>query len=262
MQRKLLNRGLLAGLVAILTLPTALAAVVSWSDSGEFVADPLSGAAGDDFGLRVAYNNAGSSVTTYGIKVEGASFTTKGGEIGVSATAAKSGSYDPQKGSAAGRLASVSGYDASGHFQGVYGVSTPTALDNFDATTTSTALGGAFYANPSTLTLDNGGTYWVGGTLGQVSGTINGGPGLGAVAGVIGISTATGTAKSWAGYFKGDVKVTGDVNAGSLTLVPNGVMACNAATRGKMQVVAGTPDVLQVCLQGFSAGSYAWVTIA
>ncbi|MCK5832456.1 hypothetical protein KAH81_02190, partial [bacterium] len=126
-----------------------------------------------------------------------------------------------QSGRESGRLAYVTGYDSSGRMVGVDGYSYPAVLDNFDGTTICAGIGVRGNVTPPTvLTLDATGTYWIGGVYGAVNGAINTTPANGAVAGVIGVDNNSGTATSYAGYFDGDVNITGsltgaDVHIGS-----------------------------------------------
>ena len=48
-------------------------------------------------------------------------------------------------------------------------------------------------------------------------GELNATPANGALAGVIGIDSSTGTATTYAGFFAGDVRVTGDCAADTFT---------------------------------------------
>lgn len=219
-------------------------------------------AAANGAAVHVNYGNAGSSITTYGVKVDASNLAAKGSEIGVQATASKTAVVDPQSGTTTGRLALVSGFDSSGVFYGVQGVATPDSLSNWDGTKTSYAVGGSFLSNPASLTLDGTGTYWVGGVIGQAGGTVNGNAGQGASAGVIGIASAAGTAKTYAGYFKGDVKTTGDASAASLTLVNSALGTC---TLGTMKYVAGgtgVADRLYMCLKSGASNTPTWVQVA
>lgn len=218
-------------------------------------------AGSNDAAIHVSYGNAGSSVGTIGVKVDAKGFSDKGGEVGVMANASKVGGPDAQRGIAHARLASVTGFHAGGHVFGVYSVSTPGVLKNFDSTLVSNGLGGSFSSNPSGLNLDGVGTYWVGGVLGQAGGIVNGSAGQGASAGVIGIAAATGSAKTWAGYFKGDVKTTGDASSASVTLTPTALGMCSTASLGTMRYVSGAPDTLWMCMRN-SLSVPAWKQVA
>ena len=104
-------------------------------------------------------------------------------------------------------------------------------------------MGGLFIAKPdSALTLDNTGTYWVGGTYGEVAGTIDQtpaaamAPASGAVAGVIGIDNTDGTAKSYAGYFQGDLRATGYIQLALTSGAPPAADCDESSERGRMKV--------------------------
>lgn len=161
-----------------------------------------------DEAVQVGFSHLADSIGTTGITVASTPLGTnalyvKGAQVGVDA-AVSAINTSPQLGSAAGRLASESSFNFSGSFVGAQGTSTPSTLANFDATATSRGLGGLFSTPPATsLTLNGVGTYWVGGAYGEVSGAVNGNPGLGAVAAIIGLDNNSGTAPSWAGYFRG-----------------------------------------------------------
>jgi len=188
-------------------------------------------------------NNPGFQTRGTGIKIEATPLTVKGTQIGIQAETSKTGGTDAQRGSAKGFLAHASGFFLRGVFLGVQGLAIPNALDNFNNAQRSLGLGGFFVAKPdSTLTLDNTGTYWVGGAYGEVAGTIDrpaeaATPSLGAVAGIIGVDNANGSAESYAGYFQGRVRVTElplDNNLNSVVVADtNGVLHTrNANTLG------------------------------
>lgn len=193
-------------------------------------------------------NNPGFQTAGTGIKIDGAPLTVKGTSRGVWADTSKTAGPDPQRGSARGLLATSSGFFLSGNFQGAQGLSVPEALSNFDNTITSTGLGGFFRAQPDgTLSLNNTGTYWVGGAYGEVAGTINHTPASGAVAGIIGIDNADGTAKSYAGYFKGDVRATEYVQVGLSSGTPPAADCNEASEMGRMKVDDSGGGFLYVC---------------
>ena len=134
----------------------------------------------------------------------------------------------------------------------------PNVLDNFDNTATSQGLGGLFIAKPdTTLTLNNIGTYWVGGTYGEVAGTIDNTPSSGAVAGVIGVDNAAGSAKSYAGYFQGDVKVTEYMQLALTSGTPPSSDCDSVSEMGRMKVDDSGGGFLYVCTQ--TTSGIGWV---
>lgn len=161
----------------------------------------------------ITFSDATDSILAVGLDVNATPLQDKGSQIGVWAKTAVNGPV--QKGSAEGRLGQVGSFFAAGEYTGVFGVSMPTELSTFPVATppgkTSVATGGRFILNASgsPLNLTNGtnGTIWVGGVYGEVGGTINNvsgsSPNPGAVAAVIGIDKAAGSATHWAGYFSG-----------------------------------------------------------
>lgn len=178
------------------------------------VADSI--ATNEGSAVRVDFDSPVDSITTLGVEIESDTLALKGVQRGLRARTSVDAINHPQVGSTEGNIAVVSGFDAGGSFFGVNGVAEVVELDNFNGTTTSRGLGGLFHGRPpigGTLNLDATGTYWVGGVMGRVSGTINNTPSMGAVAGVIGVDETdpAGTATSWAGYFQGDVRVDGDL---------------------------------------------------
>lgn len=200
---------------------------------------------------RITFQNLTDTETAFGVNaVESAVKSNRGGHIGVNAQTSINATQGPQQGGALGRLAQASGFFAGGTILGVFGQSTPGVLTNFDNTTTSFGVGGLFRGGPAsgTLNLDGTGTYWVGGVHGQVSGAINNSPGAGAVAGVIGIDTNTGTAVSYAGFFGGRVRVT------NLTGGPNNSLV-TAETNGTLHSIAIPNDANQVLLGDGTFGS-------
>lgn len=159
--------------------------------------------------VRITFSNDAPSLGVRGLRAVSTPLNAKGTQIGVQTQTSKTGGPDAQRGSAQGLLSHSSGFFLRGTFVGVQGTSRPNVLDNFNNTATSHGLGGFFRAEPdNTLTLDNTGTYWIGGAYGEVAGTIDNTPNLGAVAGIIGVDNAAGTADSYAGYFDGRLRVT------------------------------------------------------
>lgn len=158
-----------------------------------------------DFG-SVPGSCTGANTKGLGVYSEG--INSKGTQIGVHSRTSIDAPMHPQKGTAQGYLATVTGWDTNGQVTGVTGLSTPKGLDA-SSSKTANGLGGRFKAEPETnLNLNTAGTFWVGGIYGEVAGTINTTPTSGAVAGVIGVDNANGTARSYAGYFEGSVNVS------------------------------------------------------
>ena len=226
---------------------------------------------------RITFENGADSIGTTGMRVVSTPLAAKGAQTGVSAETSKTGGSDPQRGSTRGMAAQVDGYASQGHFRGVYGQSKPNELANFNGTFTSTGVGGYFTARPdASLDLDGTGTYWVGGVYGEVAGTINYTPASGAVAGVIGVDNAAGTANSYAGYFVGDSYFSGEVGIGTTTpgqkLEVNGGIrlntttskpTCDVDTRGTLWFTQGgtsVADTLEVCAKN-AGDTYAWVPL-
>lgn len=164
--------------------------------------------------IKLNFNAGGDSFAVNGIEIDAPVMTNKGARTGVLVDL-ETNSLTGQQGSSQGRLGSISAYFAGAGLLGVYGTSTPVKIHNFNDTTGSSALGGSFHGGPAgaPLSLDGSGTYWVGGVQGTLRGTINGKPGKGAVAAVIGIDSADpkSTSSHWAGYFVGDVNVGGKI---------------------------------------------------
>jgi hypothetical protein len=169
--------------------------------------------------VQVDFGNTVGPIVTTGITVAGTPSATDGGQNGVIATVSMT-SPSWQIGSAEARLAVDQSFDFLGNFRGVLGSSTPVTLSNSLPSKTSMGLGGHFMTGTATNTntLNGTGTYWVGGVLGEVNGSVNGNPGLGAVAGVIGVDNNTGTAPSWAGYFQGRGYFSDKVGIGTTAL--------------------------------------------
>ncbi len=166
---------------------------------------------------QIDFSNSVSNISAYGLKVIGTPLGLKGTQIGVDVNSSVTTS--DQGGSVLSRLSYASSFTAQGIYIGTYGTSSPSKLQNGIGSNVSQGLGGYFQCNPSaTLTLNSTGTYWVGGVYGEVSGTVDNTPSTGAVAGVIGIDNSTGTSTSYAGYFQGDVKVTGKIKLGTATI--------------------------------------------
>lgn len=182
---------------------------------------------------KIEFDSLNASIATFGLRVASPlTLTTKGTQVGIRADTAKTGGLDPQRGSADGSLARVSGSSYRGDFVGVVGNTIPTALNCWDNNAISSSLGGRFRTSTNnTLILNNRGTYWVGGVYGEVGGTINNAtplPYTGAVAGVIGVDNTDGTAGSFAGYFQGRVRVTdlpiGDPTDQLVVADPQGIL--------------------------------------
>jgi hypothetical protein len=155
----------------------------------------------------ITFSDAIDSIAGIGLNVNATPLQDKGTQIGVWSTSTVNG--PAQSGTVQGRLGQASSFFAAGDYTGVLGLSAPTVLSTFPAPSpgkTSFGTGGRFTMSPTgTLSLTNGtnGRIWVGGVYAEVTGTINGSPGPGAVAAVIGVDSAAGTAPHWAGYFKG-----------------------------------------------------------
>lgn len=160
---------------------------------------------------RITFRNLNVQENATGLRiVESQSKTTRGLHQGLATmTSVAAGG---QAGQSSASLAESSGFLAQGVLLGVAGRSTPNQLDNFSAANTSLGLGGRFVGQPSSpLSLDGTGRYFVGGAYGEVAGKIDGNPGGGAVAGIIGIDNSSGSADSWAGYFLGRGHFADDV---------------------------------------------------
>lgn len=193
-------------------------------------------------------NNPGFQTSGTGIKIDGAPLTVKGASIGVWSDTSKTAGPDLQRGSARSFLSIASGFFLGGQFEGIRGISEPNELANFDNNSQSTGLGGFFLAKPDgTLALDDTGTYWVGGVYGEVDGAIDHTPASGVVAGIIGVDNADGSAKSYAGYFKGDVRATEYVQL-ALTFGPPPAADCDEPSEmGRMKVDDSGGGFLYVC---------------
>jgi len=164
---------------------------------------------------RITFSNLNVQESATGLRiVESQSKTTRGLHQGLAAmTSVAAGG---QAGQSSASLAESSGFFAQGTLLGVAGRSTPNQLDNFSAANASQGLGGRFIGQPSSpLFLSGTGRYFVGGAYGEVAGQIDGNPGGGAVAGIIGIDNSTGSADSWAGWFLGRGYFAGDVGIGT-----------------------------------------------
>lgn len=206
----------------------------------------------------ITFSNDAPSIGVRGIRVVSTPLNVKGTQIGVEAQTSKTGGPDAQRGSAQALLSHVSGFFLRGTFLGVQGISKPNVLDNFDNTATSHGLGGLFIAKPdNTLTLDNTGTYWVGGAYGEVAGTIDNTPASGAVAGIIGIDNSVGSAKSYAGYFQGDIRTTGYTQLALTSGTPPAVDCDEVLEMGRMKVDDSGGGFLYVCTQ--TASGIGWV---
>jgi hypothetical protein len=186
---------------------------------------------------RITFRNLNNLQNATGLRIlESQSKTTTGQHQGLAATT--SATAGGQSGQSSGSVAESSAFFAQGTFLGVTGRSTPNQLNNFDATKSSLGLGGRFLSQPtSPLNLSNTGNYFVGGAYGEVAGQINGNPGGGAVAGVIGIDRNTGTAPSWAGYFAGRGHFSNDVGVG--TTAPTARL--DVAGTARVRTLTGTP---------------------
>lgn len=160
---------------------------------------------------EMRFRNLNDSDGTTGLRVLGDTvMTNKGSQIGVRAQTSMD-SFAGQKGATDARVAEHSAFFAQGVLRSVSGHTTVDTLSNFDGTKTSHGLGGGFFGGPSSsISLNGIGNYWVGGVYGEARGTVNGSPGGGAVAGVIGVDNVDplSTAPHYAGYFVGDVLST------------------------------------------------------
>ncbi|MCA9937356.1 MAG: hypothetical protein KC418_01840 [Anaerolineales bacterium] len=202
-----------------------------------------------DAAQRITFSNAVNSIAAYGLRATSATLNSKGTQIGIRGETSVQPVGHPQEGSALGDLGYVNGWVNNGNMMGVQGVGRPRNLSNFEAASISRGLGGQFIGGPDpnfVLSLNNVGTYWVGGVYGRVEGRIDNTPARGAVAGVTGIDENVGTAQSYAGYFEGDVRV----NRGYLQLdVATGAppaSACASQYVGRMVFEPG-PDLLWIC---------------
>ncbi|HEY0556578.1 MAG TPA: hypothetical protein VGG20_20150, partial [Thermoanaerobaculia bacterium] len=164
---------------------------------------------------RITFRNLNVQESATGLRIlESQSKTTRGLHQGLAA--ATSVTAAGQAGQSSASLAESSGFYAQGTLLGVAGRSTPNQLANFSAANISQGLGGRFVSQPSSpLSLNGTGRYFVGGAYGEVAGQIDGNPGNGAVAGIIGVDSSTGTADSWAGYFLGRGYFASDVGLGT-----------------------------------------------
>ena len=162
------------------------------------------------------FSQSTDSSTAYGIIVRPDQVTNKGGTTAVHAEGDMN-NYAGQVGTCLGNLASFTGYYGSASLYGATASATPAAISNFGSGNESKALGGFFGAGPDVngpgLLLDGIGNYYVGGTMGKLTGLFlggAGGAGGGAVAGVIGIdaSDAGSDVPTFAGWFDGDLHST------------------------------------------------------
>jgi len=172
----------------------------------------------DDSVVSVLFDHGVGSIGGFGLQIVGGLLEDKGTLIAFEGSTGVDDVGHPQAGRALARGAVSSGFDAQGIFQGVRGHAWAESLSNFGGAQTSQTLGGLFYGQSESgapLALNGIGTYWVGGTYGEVRGEINGTPSSGAVAGVIGVDSQTGSATSWAGYFHGDVYVHDHIGLGT-----------------------------------------------
>jgi len=179
--------------------------------------------------LQVDYGSPTDGIPALGILAETDLSNMRGTRIGVRGMSTFD--FSGNQGSVDGCLGKVHTYGLQGQVSAVYGGCSPSGLDN-ESGSTGWALGGYFRALPPTgtsLDLDADGTYYVGGVLGNAAGKVNAGSNA-IVAGVIGQDNTdnTGTARSYAGYFDGDVHVSGNVGIG--TTNPQGVLDVNSTT--------------------------------
>lgn len=207
----------------------------------------------------ITFSDATDSILAVGLDVNATPLQDKGSQIGVWAKTSVIGPV--QKGSAEGRLGQVGSFFAAGEYSGVLGLSMPTELSTFPVGTppgkTSFGTGGRFILNPgsSPLNLTNGtnGTIWVGGVYGEVGGTINNVSGSvanpGAVAAVIGIDKAAGSATHWAGFFQGRSYFSRNVSIGLPASSPatqmidvQGTARLRNMPNGKGRIVVVLPD--------------------
>ncbi|MCP4353338.1 MAG: tail fiber domain-containing protein [Desulfobacterales bacterium] len=162
--------------------------------------------------VHVNFSNAAASVGTKGIKVESTEVTgKKGSQIAIDTVTSMNYNHD---GSASGLLSYVSGWSAQGRIVGVRGKCEVNNLSNLNSSYTSWGVGGQFITAPDNGTTLNLGTgnHWIAGVYSEVGGVIDGDPGSGAVAAVVGIDNNTGNAGSFAGYFKGRLLVKGSTD--------------------------------------------------
>jgi hypothetical protein len=167
--------------------------------------------------VQVDFGNGAGSIGTVGIRAESDVLANKGSQIAVLGATSISPVGHSQQGTAQGRLAQATGYDAYGEVVGVSGSSIPLGLSNTSGYV-SFGVGGRFEANAtSPLNLSGTGTYYVGGAFGRVQGEVNNASGNAVVAGIIGIDNSTGTAASFAGYFEGNAYFGGNVGIGTMS---------------------------------------------
>ncbi|MFT4540779.1 MAG: hypothetical protein ACI835_003237 [Planctomycetota bacterium] len=169
----------------------------------------------------ICFDNAGDAIGTNGLTSKGSVMTDKGTMAAVRGEVSMD-NYAGQAGKASGVLGQESGYYSAGALYGVYGSADAVKLDNYGSGSTSSSLGGSFLggSDPTAAPLvfnASVGTWHIGGVRGTLRGEYNATPASGALAGVIGIDSSTGSAISYAGYFDGDVHVTGDVFGTTIT---------------------------------------------
>lgn len=203
----------------------------------------------NDAAQRITFSSVVGSISTIGLTVNSTPLNNKGTQQAVRVETAVQPVGHPQEGKASGVLANVTGWVAYGNMVGAQAYGQPRRLSNFDNSFTSRGLGGNFVGGPDSdfvLSLNNTGTYWVGGVAGQVEGRVDNTPARGAVAGVIGVDRNVGTAQSYAGYFEGDVRVeAGYLQLDTTTGMPP-ASDCAAQYVGRMIFDPGT-NLLWIC---------------
>ncbi len=187
---------------------------------------------------QIDFTPSTDSLFSLGLNVNSPQLTTKGNNTGIRALTSIDAPYFSGNwtGTADGRLATGASFNAVGHLIGVMGLSNPSNLHVVSPTQPSFAVGGLFRSAPTSSPTYNSGPVWVGGVYADISNTFDANPPSGAIAAVIGVDNATGTADHWAGYFAGKVRVTSLV-AGpntSLCISPSGDLStCTSDLRLK-----------------------------
>lgn len=166
----------------------------------------------DKSAVQVDFNTSSNSSAIFGISLKSLTLKKKGDRAGVNVSFAAD-SFTQQRGKIMSQLGALNVWHANGSFYGVKGEVQPANLRNFNQGRTSRALGGLFTVGPEEepLHLSGLGTFWVGGVKGHLQGHIDGHPGRGAIAAVIGVDEATGSAEHFAGYFKGNMRILGGI---------------------------------------------------
>ncbi len=125
--------------------------------------------------------------------------------------------YSTIRGIFKGRIAHAKAYASDGDMiGGVYGYVKPSLITSNLIGYNALATGAACFADLDNLVVGNPGTAetWVGGVYGEITGTISNYPdiGHGAIAAIMGIDRIKG-ARTYAGYFDGNVDVIGNLKA-------------------------------------------------